>query len=222
MIFNARGVYSIPMAEFALCGVLQLYKRSRIFYRSQEDKRWKKCRDILELYGKNVLIVGCGSVGTECAKRFSAFGSAVRGIDLHPREDNLYDVIEPLDRLCDEISIADIIVLTLPLTKETFHLFDAKAMGYVKKGSLLVNISRGAVVDTNALLEALDKGDFLGAVMDVFEDEPLSENSSLWNYENVIITPHNSFVGEGNSKRLNEVILSNLGEKHEKRRNANC
>ena len=84
-IHNARGVYSIPMAEFALCGVLQLYKQSRFFLENQKQGRWEKHRGILELYGKTVCIVGCGNVGTECAKRFQAFGCNVLGVDLFPR-----------------------------------------------------------------------------------------------------------------------------------------
>ena len=85
-IHNARGVYSIPMAEYALCGVLALYKQSRFFLKNQMQHKWEKHRGLIELHGKTVCIVGCGSVGTECAKRFSAFGTVVRGIDLLPRK----------------------------------------------------------------------------------------------------------------------------------------
>ena len=84
-IHNAKGVYSIPMAEFALAGVLQIYKESRFFYESQKKMQWKKNRDILELSGKTVCIVGCGSVGTECAKRFQTLGCEIVGIDIYPR-----------------------------------------------------------------------------------------------------------------------------------------
>ena len=80
----------------------------------------------------------------------------------------------------------------------------------MKSGSVLVNISRGAIVDTKALVERLIGGGLLGAVLDVFEEEPLDTDSRLWNMENVILTPHNSFVGEGNAERLNKVIYDNL------------
>ena len=92
-IHNARGVYSIPMAEFAISGVLQLYKQSRFFYENQKKSVWGKHRGVLELYEKTVCIVGCGNVGTECAKRFQAFGCNVIGVDLYPREDNAYEKI---------------------------------------------------------------------------------------------------------------------------------
>ena len=114
-----------------------------------------------------------------------------------------------LDKLDMAIANADVVVLTLPLTDETKHLFNKERFGKMKNGAVLVNIARGAVVDTGALIEALNSK-LGGAVLDVFEEEPLNENSPLWDLENVIITPHNSFVGEGNKERLWEVIVKNL------------
>ena len=209
-IFNARGVYSVPMAEYALCGVLELYKQSRFFYENQKQNAWVKHRGILELFGKNVLIVGAGNVGTECAKRFSAFGARVRGIDLFPREDVNYEIISHLSKLREELSEADVVVLTLPLTEETKHLFNKDTFDSMKNGAVLVNIARGAVIDSSALIEALSYGKLSGAVLDVFEEEPLDETSPLWSMENVIVTPHNSFIGDGNAERLKKVIIDNL------------
>ena len=208
-LYNARGVYSVPMAEFALCGVLQLYKQSRFFLENQNNCRWEKHRGLLELTGKQVCIVGCGSVGSACAKRFRAFDCQVTGIDLVPREAVFFDSILPLDRLDNVLLEADICVLTLPLTEQTKHLMDQKRIGKMKPGSILVNIARGAIVDTVALIPAL--GNHLGgAVLDVLEEEPLSADSPLWQMENVILTPHNSFIGEGNAERLASVIMENL------------
>lgn len=206
-IRNARGVYSIPMAEFALCGVLQLYKRSRFFAANQSRHLWEKHRGLTELNGKTVCIVGCGSVGTECAKRFKAFGCDVIGVDLFVREDENYRTMLPLELLDFVLEKSDIVVLTLPLTDETKHLMNADRFAKLKQGSVLVNIARGAVVDTDALLAALN-GKLSGAVLDVFEEEPLAESSPLWDMENVILTPHNSFVGDGNAARLDRVILN--------------
>lgn len=207
-IHNARGVYSIPMAEFAIAGVLQLYKQTRVFSNNQKNHQWIKHRDLLELNGKKVCIVGCGSVGTECAKRFSAFGCHVVGIDLYPREDEYYQEMLHLKMLDDVLHQMDIIVLTLPLTEETHYLMNDGRFKQLKEGAVLVNIARGAVVDTEALIKNLDK--LGGAVLDVFEEEPLSGDSELWDREDVILTPHNSFVGENNQKRLLEVIMENL------------
>ncbi len=208
-IHNARGVYSIPMAEFAISGVLQLYKQSKYFYDRQRARVWEKNRNLLELEGRTVCIVGCGSVGTECAKRFAAFDCRVIGVDLCPYENRLYAEMVSLDYLDEKLGESDIVVLTLPLTEQTTHLFAKERFSRIKNGSVLVNIARGAVVETDALLAALhDK--LYGAVLDVFEEEPLPEQSPLWDMEHVILMPHNSFVGDGNRKRLAEVILKNL------------
>ena len=207
-IHNARGVYSIPMAEFAIAGVLQLYKQARFFSNNQKNHQWIKHRGLLELNKKKVCIVGCGSVGTECAKRFSAFGCHVVGIDLYPREDEYYQEMLHLKMLDDVLHQMDIIVLTLPLTEETHYLMNDGRFKQLKEGAVLVNIARGAVVDTEALIKNLDK--LGGAVLDVFEEEPLSGDSELWDREDVILTPHNSFVGEKNQKRLKECILNGL------------
>ena len=211
-IYNARGVYSIPMAEFALCGVLQLYKKSGSFSASQNSKEWKKEREIKELFGKNVCVVGCGSVGTECAKRFIAFGCNVTGVDIVPRENEFYSEMVSLEVLDKVLGKSDVVVLTLPLTTDTRNLFDKKMFEKMKKGAVLVNIARGAIVSESALINTL-KDKLFGAVLDVFEQEPLSDESPLWSMDNVILTPHNSFVGEGNSERLFNVIYENLKRK---------
>ena len=207
-IHNARGVYSIPMAEFAVCGVLQLYKQAAFFRENQKQHLWEKHRGLLELAGKNVLIVGCGSVGNECAKRFKAFDCTITGVDLYPREDSLYSEILPLDKLDEALRQTDVAILTLPLTEQTRHLIDESKLSFMKDGATLVNIARGAIIDTNALQNHIDR--FTGAVLDVFEEEPLNENSTLWSKQNIILTPHNSFVGEGNGGRLREIIIRNL------------
>ena len=209
-IHNAHGVYSIPMAEFALCGVLQLYKQAAFFRENQRQHLWEKHRGLSELCGKQVLIVGCGSVGNECAKRFTAFGCRVTGVDLFPREDSLYDRILPLEQLDEALKTTDVVVLTLPLTEQTKHLFNEERFDSLKSSAVLVNIARGAIVDTEVLLRHIDH--IGGAVLDVFEGEPLTETSFLWDKENAILTPHNSFVGEGNMERLRKIVIKYLNK----------
>lgn len=211
-IHNARGVYSIPMAEFALCGVLQLYKQSKYFHENQKARKWEKHRGLLELNGKTVCIVGCGSIGTECAKRFRAFGCSVTGVDIKPYQNELYDAMLPLDSLDDALTRADVTVLTLPLTEDTRRLINEDRFTVMKHGSVLVNIARGAIIDTDALITALNTH-LGGAVLDVFEEEPLRESSPLWDMENVIITPHNSFISDKNNSRLRELVINNLTAK---------
>ena len=163
--------------------------------------------------GLNIVIVGCGNVGTECAKRFAAFGCRVVGVDIVVRKDENYDDMLPLEQLDDSLPMADIVVLTLPLTDETRHLLDARRLALLKDRAVVVNIARGAVVEQGALADELSTGR-LRAVLDVFEEEPLPEDSILWNLPNVVLTPHNSFIGDGDANRLAAVILQNLETLH--------
>ena len=204
-IYNAKGVYSIPMAEFALAGVLDLYKDMAQFRKQQERHEWIKNRKIRELAGSKVVIVGCGSVGTECAKRFKAFDCQVIGVDVIVREDSWYDKIIKIEEIDRELQGADVVVLTVPLTEGTRGLIDERRLKLIGEQGILVNIARGGIIDQKAL-EAWNGS----AVLDVFEEEPLEEESPLWEKEKMIVTPHNSFVGSGNGKRMLNVILGNL------------
>jgi len=207
-IHNAQGVYSIPMAEFAIAGVLQLYKQSRFFYENQKARRWEKHRGLMELNGKTVLILGCGSVGTECARRFRAFGCRVIGLNRTVRENPDFDEIHVLTELDKLLPMADIALLSLGLNAETKHIMNDMRLQSLKEGAVLVNLARGGLVDEEALLPQLSR--LTGAVLDVFEKEPLPISSPLWEHENVILTPHNSFVSEGNGERLTRVINNKL------------
>ena len=204
-IYNARGVYSIPMAEFAVAGVLDLYKDMAQFRKQQERHEWIKNRKIRELAGSKVVIVGCGSVGTECAKRFKAFDCQVTGVDVIVREDPWYDKIVEIGEIDQELQEADVVVLTVPLTEDTRGLINEKRLNLIGEHGILVNIARGGIIDQKALEEWNGS-----AVLDVFEEEPLEEESPLWDKEGVIVTPHNSFVGNGNGKRLADKIIGNL------------
>lgn len=228
-IYNARGVYSIPMAEAAVAGVLDLYRKMYVFRKNQEKHLWEKQRNLLEISGKTVCVFGCGSVGSECAKRFAAFGARVVGVDaavsdgmqhggtdnddagnVFEREFQWFEGVFAPHRAERLLAESDIIICTLPLTESTRHYFDAERISRMKPTAVFVNISRGGTVDTDALAHALLSGRLGGAVLDVFEEEPLGSESPLWDMENVIITPHNSFVGEGNEERLWRVIQNNL------------
>ena len=210
VINNARGVYSIPMAEFALSSVLSVYKQTNFFRSSQVSHSWNKKRDLRELAGKRVCIIGCGSVGSECAVRFSAMGCDVIGIDAIPTPKKEFTLILSVDSLKATASMSDIIILTLPLTEETRGIIDRSVLENLSLGAVIVNISRGAIIDTSALIEVLSERSDITAVLDVFTEEPLSAENQLWDMENLLITPHNSFVGEGNADRLWSVIIDNI------------
>lgn len=206
-LYNAAGVYSIPMAEFAVGGVLQLYKQSRFFWGNQKQHRWEKHRGLLELSGKTVCIVGCGNVGRECARRFAAFGCRVIGVNRTARTVEGISALLPLEEALPQ---SHVVVLTIALTEDTRHLMNGERFAMLREGAVLVNISRGAVVDEKALQAWLESSRSGGAVLDVFEEEPLPEDSPLWDSEKVLLSPHNSFVGDGVKERLTACIIENL------------
>lgn len=209
-IHNAGGVYSIPMAEFALTGILQLVKQSRFFYENQKQHIWEKSRTLGELAGKTAVIVGAGNIGAEVAKRLKAFDVTVVGIDITTDQRPYFDKIELLNNLDEQLKTADIVVLTLPLTDDTKGMFDKSKFDLMKNSCIFVNIARGQLVVENDLIDALSNKKISGAVLDVFETEPLEKTSPLWDMDNVIITPHNSFVGVGNTERLSKIIFENI------------
>ena len=114
---------------------------------------------------KSVCIIGCGSVGKECAKRFKAFECKVYGVDLYPKEDDNFDKIFHLNELENILPQSDVVVLTLPLTEKTKYLINEYRLGLLKRDAILVNIARGKIVDTEALIAKLP--DLGGAVLDV-------------------------------------------------------
>lgn len=208
-LYNAAGVYSVPMAEFAVCGILQLYKQSRFFAENQTRHKWEKHRALPELAGSRVCILGCGDVGKETAKRLRAFGCRITGVNRTPRTLPDFETVLPLERLVDAAAECDILICCIALTPETRGIVSGNVFDRLCPEAVFVNIARGALVDETALTAWLKSGG--RAVLDVFEAEPLPENSPLWDMENVILTPHNSFVGDGNHDRMWEIIKERLG-----------
>ena len=209
-LYDARGTFSAPIAEFVLGGVLQLYKAAPQFRRQQEQHRWEKLRTLRELSGQTVCIVGTGSLGTECARRFAAMGCRVLGVCRHPKESPDYAAQYPVGALDGVLAQSDIVILTLPLTEESRGMFDARRIAAIKPGAVFVNVARGPIADSAAVAEALRSGQLSGAVLDVVETEPLPPESPLWDTENLILTPHNSFSGDRSGERLFKIISENL------------
>lgn len=209
-LFNARGLYSVPIAEFVLWGVLQLYKEAAYFRAQAQSRRWKQLGRLRELGGKNVTVFGAGSIASEIGKRFTAMGCSVTALCRHPEPHPDFFAVKSAGELDSILPDTDILILAAPLTDETFHIMNAHRFALMKRGSVFVNIARGALADTNALLSALESEQLSGAVLDVFEEEPLSENHPLWDAENVILTPHNAFAGEFNGRRCFEMLRKDL------------
>ncbi len=209
-LYNARGVYSAPIAEWVILKILEFYKNTKFFINNQANKEWVKDRNILELSNKNALIIGYGSIGEAIAKRLSAFDVVVNCADIINVESDYIDKQFSIDEIDKALEISDIIILTLPLTEDTRYLIDKKKFDIMKDSAVLVNVSRGEIINERDMINALINKDISCAILDVFENEPLESNSELWNIDNVIITPHNSFVGEFNNDRMYDLIYNNL------------
>ncbi len=207
-LHNAARVYSVPVAELAVCGILQLYKQSRFFAANQRRHRWEKHRGLLELTDKRVCILGCGDVGQEIAKRLQAFGCRITGVNRTVRRLPDFEELLPLDKLPAVAAFCDILICCIALTPETRGIVNKAVFERLGPDAIFVNIARGALADEAALTAWLLSGG--RAALDVFEEEPLSEKSPLWDMENVILTPHNGFVGDGNRARLWEEIREGL------------
>lgn len=207
---TARGVYSIPMAEWCVSRILDVYKQSEFFFDNQKNKKWEKHRGLTELNGKTAVIVGAGDIGTETAKRLYAFGVEVIAVDIVKPVADCYSSYYDIADIKDALGKADIVIITLPLTESTRNLFDEQMLDSMNSDSILVNMARGGIIDEKALVNALQSDKLGGAILDVFENEPLDENSNLWRVKNLLITPHNSFVSDRNNERLFNTIYNNL------------
>lgn len=209
---NAKGIYNIPIAEFVVMTVLDSYKCSDYFYNNQRLCIWNKKRNIEELSDKTVCICGTGSVGEEVAKKMSTFVEKVIGVDLCSTEKAYFTEIVGVDKLHDILVQSDIVILTLPLTNETYHMFAKDEFDAMRENAVLVNVARGALIDEDALKQALDIGKFREVILDVFENEPLGEDFWGWKADRVRIIPHNTFESLRNKERLKKQIQENLRE----------
>jgi phosphoglycerate dehydrogenase-like enzyme len=188
---NGRGIHDTSTAELTLTLILASLRGIPEFVRAQERHEWRpESRE--SLADQQVLIVGYGQIGEAIEARVLAFEAAVTRVARRAR-----DGVHAIGELPDLLPEADVVVLIVPGTEETRGLFDAEMLGRMKDGSLLVNISRGAVVDTDALLAEL-RGGRIHAALDVVDPEPLPPDHPLWEAPNLLITPH---VG-GNSSAM--------------------
>lgn len=209
-LFNARGVYSTPMAEWAVFRVLEHYKQGWFFKEEQTAGRWTKHRGLREIAGSKIAVVGAGNVGQEVAKHFKVFGVEITGFDIHTNKTPFFDKMKLTSSLKEMVGEFDIVVVTAPLLPSTLHLISHEVLMGMKKDAVLVNISRGGLIDESTMCDVLQKRPDLFAALDVFETEPLVEESQLWQLENVAVSPHNSFVSDGNDERMFKVIYYNL------------
>lgn len=198
VITNSRGMAADTMAEHVLGVTLALFRRLPLAIRSQAAREW--AQDAIGALGNRtiagsvVLVVGLGAIGQAVARRMALLGASVLGIRRNPSAAGPEGVeqVAPPDRLRDLLPSADVVVLTAPHTKETRGLIGEAALNLMAPQAILVNVSRGRLVDGTALAAALREGRIGGAALDVFDREPLPPESPLWDLPNVLITPHTS------------------------------
>jgi phosphoglycerate dehydrogenase-like enzyme len=183
MVCNARGVYDAPLAEWVVGAILAM-QRGLVQSRDAQARHEWKAIEPPELAGRRVVILGLGSIGTAIADRLRPFGVEVIGVGRTAR-----DGVRGLADLDEVLRDAEILVNILPLTSETTGLLDARRLGLLPDGALLVNAGRGRTIETAALVEELQAGR-LRAALDVTDPEPLPPDHPLWELPNVLLTPH--------------------------------
>ena len=216
IVTNSRGVQAIPMAEHVMGGLLVLSRRYDRMLDAQRERRWIQ-NDLCDdwpwmLHGQSMTVVGLGTIGIEVAKRAHAFGMSVTGVRRRvdePRPDFVDRVVGP-DRLGDALTGCDVLVLSAPGVSSTNRIIGAEQLAMLNDGAVVVNVARGQVIDEAALRAALTSGKLRGAVLDVFDREPLDADSPLWSMPNVVITPHTSGFRASHWDDVIELFTDNL------------
>lgn len=215
VVTNARGIHGDRIAEFVLGAILFLANRFDLAARGQFEKKWRR-KEIIKsrfaLSGKTAGILGMGAVGMEIAKWCAAVGLQVIGLRRRPnlpKPEHVAEIFLPA-QIDEFLGRADFVVLALPLTAETRGLLSAERLRAIKPGAYFINIGRGDLVDEQTLIELLQEKKIAGAVLDVFQTEPLPEDHPFWQLENVFVTPHISGNFAEYVDRVGEQFAENL------------
>lgn len=211
---NQKGAYGPAIADHVFGMVLSLTRNLRFYADKQREGVWAGSgapEKAFALQGRTLLVLGLGGIGSEVAVRGHAFGMRVLATRRTDGETPSYvERVGRPEETYELLAEADVVVVCVPLTKETENLIDARALAATKKGAVLVNVARGKVVDTAALLAALESGHLGGACLDVTEPEPLPEGHALWKHPRVLITPHVAAEGEISGERAFALLRENL------------
>jgi len=212
----ARGIaltrsaaYAIPIGEFTVTLIASLVKLLPGLAQAQRERRWANVEPG-DLDGLRVGVVGAGSIGHEIAWRASALGMRVTGLRRTPRHQPHFEAVLGPERLHDLLAGSDVVVLACPLTPETRGLIGEVELAAMPRGSYLINVARGPVVVTEALVAALRSGHLAGAALDALDVEPLPAEDPLWDAPNLVITPHTSFKSPRNLERVVTEFETNL------------
>jgi phosphoglycerate dehydrogenase-like enzyme len=210
---TASGVHAQPLAEFCIMTMLAFTKGLPRMMRDQARKHWERYAGT-DLCGRTLGIVGVGKIGTEVARLARPFGMTVLGVKrqaggVEPASLHL-DELHPIEMLHAVLPRAEYLVLVTPHTGETEQLIGARELALLPQGAILINIARGAVVDEPALVQALQSGHVGGAALDVFAEEPLPEDSPLWDMDNVLVSPHSGSTSDRENGKLTDLFCENL------------
>lgn len=201
IVVNSRGCSGVPIAEDILAKMLMFSRKSAEVYRNQLKREWIKIKGIANLSEKTLGIIGTGDIGTETALRARPFGMNIIGINSDGRFMPDFNKTFSLDQLNEVIAQSDFIILTLPLTEKTVNLIDKEQFECMKPNAVLINVSRGALINEEHLIDVLRNDKIGGAALDVFVEEfkyrKLPPKSPFWDLDNVIITPHYAGMGDG-------------------------
>ncbi|MEP7187627.1 MAG: D-2-hydroxyacid dehydrogenase [Roseiflexaceae bacterium] len=212
VLTNSAGAHAIPIAEFVLLSMLGHAKRVSGLMALTPEEAWTQGRtfQLGELYEKTLVILGLGHIGQEIARRAAAFGMRVLGSRRRPAP--IAGVVQVVgeDAWRALLPEADYLVLATPLTSTTKGMLDAAALAQLRPSAYLINIARGEIIDTDALIAALEQGRLAGATLDVVPEEPLPPEHPLWRTPNVWITPHISSSSPRTSERAIAIFLENV------------
>ena len=207
---NAAGVAADMMAEYALGAMLSFSLGLRTFARHQRVRTWI-AGAVEPIQGKTLLLLGLGRTGQALARRAKAMGMTTLGVRARPMPTADVDEVHGADELPELWGRADFIACCVPLLETTRGMVGPAAFAAMKPSAVLIDVSRGGVMDEAALLSALDAGRIKGAALDVFSTEPLPADHPLWGYDNVIVTPHCSSVSDGVELKTLTMFADNLG-----------
>lgn len=212
VLTSGRGTVGVHLAEHAMALLLGLTRGIAWAVRKPGwDQRMAIRHASLELVGLTMGIVGLGGTGRELAKRACAFGMRVMAVD--PEDVDVPACVAScwkMDRFHDLLSLSDVVAVCAPLTPDTRGLFDERAFRSMKSGALLVNVTRGGIMDEDALVDALERGWIAGAGLDVAPVEPLPPDHPLWKLDNVLITPHTAGGSPNRQDRIVNLFCDNL------------
>jgi phosphoglycerate dehydrogenase-like enzyme len=217
VVTNSRGISAGTIAEHVLAVMLARFRKLSLAFHSQSLRQWAQEAFVAQsplrtIAGARVLVVGLGSIGSATASRLIALGArvtATRRTPTQPAPEGVEAIVPP-DRLHELLPGADVVVIAAPQTRETRALIGAPELAAMRRDALLVNVSRGRLVDEAALVAALTNTPTLAAALDVFEEEPLPPTSPLWALPNVLITPHISGFRPDHWDAVTELFADNL------------